>query len=178
MNILDIVQNSVRAGASLIEIEIIEDTEKDIFSFSVRDNGCGMSRELVEKVMDPFVTTRTTRKVGLGISLLRSAAQAAGGDILIESAEGVGTFLKAWFSHKSIDRQPLGDIAGTVVSLVSMNTQADFIYKHTFNSQEFVFETKEIKNILGEVSLAEPSVAQWIKEYIEEGITEIYGGVK
>ena len=117
LNILDIVQNSIRAGATLIELKITEDTQKDLFEFSVRDNGCGMSKEMVKRVMDPFVTTRTTRKVGLGISLLRSAAQATGGDVYIESREGEGTLLTAVFSYGHIDRQPLGDIAGTVVSM-------------------------------------------------------------
>ena len=108
LNILDIVQNSIRAGATLIEVSVCENIPEDVFSFVVKDNGCGMSEEMIKKVMDPFVTTRTTRKVGLGISLLKAAANLAGGDVTIESKEGVGTSLTATFSHKHIDRQPLG----------------------------------------------------------------------
>lgn len=179
LNILDIVQNSIRAGATLIELKITEDTQKDLFEFSVRDNGCGMSEEMVKRVMDPFVTTRTTRKVGLGISLLRSAAQATGGDVYIESREGEGTLLKAVFSYGHIDRQPLGDIAGTVVSLISMNEKLDFVYSHTYNGKNFCLETVRLREVLGpEVSLGDLSVAQWIKEYINEGLSEIYGGAE
>ena len=107
LNILDIAQNSVRAGASLIEIEITEDTDNDLFSFSIKDNGCGMSEEMVKSVMDPFVTTRTTRRVGLGIPLLLQSARSTGGDVTIDSTVGVGTTLTATFSHGHIDRQPL-----------------------------------------------------------------------
>ena len=177
LNILDIAQNSVRAGASLIEIEITEDTDNDLFSFSIKDNGCGMSEEMVKSVMDPFVTTRTTRRVGLGIPLLLQSARSTGGDVIIDSTVGVGTTLTATFSHGHIDRQPLGDISGTVVSLISMNECIDFIYKHSYNGKCFTLETTELKKILGdEVSLSEISVAQWIREYINESQSEIYGG--
>ena len=177
LNILDIAQNSVRAGASLIEIEITENTDTDLFAFSIKDNGCGMDAEMVKSVMDPFVTTRTTRRVGLGIPLLLASAQATGGDVKIDSTVGVGTVITATFSHSHIDRQPLGDISGTVVSLISMNENIDFVYKHSFNGESFTLETTELKKILGgEVSLSEVSVAQWIREYINESQREIYGG--
>lgn len=178
LNILDIAQNSIRAGAKNIHIEIVEDVFEDLFEFTVQDDGCGMSEELLRRVTDPFVTTRTTRKVGLGISLLKSAAQQAGGDVAIKSKLGEGTTLTATFSYSSIDRQPLGDIAAVIVSLISMNTQCDFCYKHTVNKKTFELDTRELRNILGDVSLAEISVAQWITQYINEGLTEIYGGVK
>ncbi len=178
LNILDIVQNSVRAGASVIDVEIYENTQEDVFFFSVRDNGCGMDSDMVARVMDPFVTTRTTRKVGMGISLLRSAAQATGGDVELTSKVGEGTFIKAVFSYSHIDRQPLGDIAQTMMSLISMNPQIDFFYKHTFNSNVFEFNTKEMKEILGEVPLSDPTVAAWLVEYINDGVSNIYGGVE
>lgn len=179
LNILDIVQNSIRAQATLITVEIEENPKSDVFSFSVRDNGCGMDRKMLEKVTDPFVTTRTTRKVGLGISLLKAAAIQAGGDVQIESTVGEGTFLKADFSYSSIDRQPLGDIAGAMMSVISTNPDTDFVYRHIFENREFVLETKKLREILGEeVKLSEVSVARWIKEYIDENLTEIYGGAK
>ncbi|MEE0867456.1 MAG: ATP-binding protein [Clostridia bacterium] len=177
LNILDIVQNSIRADATLIEVSICENILEDVFSFVVKDNGCGMSEEMVKRVMDPFVTTRTTRKVGLGISLLKAAANQAGGDVTIESKEGVGTTLKATFSHKHIDRQPLGNISAVMVSLISMNPTIDFIYTHLYNEKEFVLDTRELRKVLGDVSLGEPSVAIWIDEYISDGLAEIYGGV-
>ena len=176
LNILDIVQNSVRAGASVIEVEVYEDLAEDMLFFSVKDNGCGMDEEMVQRVMDPFVTTRTTRKVGMGISLLRSAAQATGGDVELSSKLGEGTFIKATFSHSHIDRQPLGNMADTMTSLISMNSHIDFRYKHTFNSNVFELDTKEMKEILGEVPLSDPTVAAWLREYIGEGISNIYGG--
>ena len=106
LNILDIAQNSIRAGATLVEIDIAENIPEDLFVFSVKDNGCGMSEEMVKRVSDPFVTTRTTRKIGLGIPLLRSMAEAAGGGLDIESRVGVGTVVTATFSHSNIDRHP------------------------------------------------------------------------
>ncbi|MCH5187994.1 MAG: ATP-binding protein [Oscillospiraceae bacterium] len=177
LNILDIVQNSVRAGASRIDVELFEDTDSDELFFSVKDNGCGMDEEMVARVMDPFVTTRTTRKVGMGISLLRSAAQATGGDVELTSEVGKGTFIKATFSYGHIDRQPLGDMAGTMMTLISMNEAIDFYYKHTFNRQVFEFNTKEMKEILGEVPLGDPTVAAWLKDFIDEGIANIYGNI-
>ena len=179
LNILDIVQNSIRANATLIEIIIEEAPSNDVFAFTVKDNGCGMDEEMVKRVTDPFVTTRTTRKVGLGISLLKSLAQQTGGDIKLESEVGVGTQIRADFSYNHIDRQPLGDISAVMVSLISMNPKIDFVYTHSFEKENFVLDTRELRKILGdEVSFSEISVAQWIGEYINDGLTEMYGGAK
>ncbi len=179
LNILDIVQNSIRANASLIEVIIEEAPSTDLFAFTVKDNGCGMDEEMVKRVTDPFVTTRTTRKVGLGISLLKSLAQQAGGDIKLESQVGVGTVIRADFSYSHIDRQPLGDISAVMVSLISMNPAIDFVYTHSFEKEQFVLDTRELRKILGEeVSFSEISVATWIGEFITENLTEIYGGAK
>lgn len=178
LNILDIVQNSVRAGAKNITVEVYENTDEDVLWFSVKDDGCGMDKEMVKRVMDPFVTTRTTRKVGMGISLLRSAAQAAGGDAELCSEVGKGTFIKASFVHSHIDRQPLGNMADTMTALISMNEAIDFEYIHSFNNNRFELKTKELKEILGEVPLSDPTVAAWLREYIGEGISNIYGGAE
>lgn len=179
LNILDIAQNSIRAQATLIEIVIEEDPSADLFAFVIKDNGCGMDEELLKKVSDPFVTTRTTRKVGMGISLLKSAAQQTGGDIHIDSALGNGTSIRADFSYSHIDRQPLGDIAAVIVSLISMNPDIDFLYTHRYTEKEFVLDTRELRQILGdEVGLNEISVAQWIGEYINNNLAEIYGGAE
>ncbi len=178
LNILDIAQNSIRANATLIEITVEENPESDLFAFTVKDNGCGMDEEMVKRVSDPFVTTRTTRKVGLGISLLKAAAQQTGGDITISSALGVGTTIRADFSYNHIDRQPLGDISAVMVSLISMNPDIDFIYTHKFMNEEFTLDTRELRAILGEeVKLSEISVASWIGEFINSNLA-IYGGAK
>ena len=176
LNILDITQNSIRAGAKLIEITIVENIKEDIFSFTVKDDGCGMDDELLKKVTDPFVTTRSTRRVGLGIPLLIMGAEATGGNVTIKSKVGVGTEICATYSHSHIDRQPLGDIASAIMSVISMNPDIDFIYKHTYEQKEFTLATSELKSVLGEVKLSEPSVALWIKEFVNENLTEIYGG--
>ena len=179
LNILDIVQNSIRAGASLIEVIVEEAPSGDVFAFTVKDNGCGMDEEMVKRVTDPFVTTRITRKVGLGISLLKSLAQQAGGDIKLESTVGKGTVIRADFSYSHIDRQPLGDISAVMVSLISMNPAIDFVYTHSFEKEQFVLDTRELRKILGEeISFSEISVATWIGEYINENLTEIYGGAE
>lgn len=177
LNILDIAENSVRAKASLIYVTVKENIAEDILSFTIKDNGCGMDAEMVKRVSDPFVTTRTTRKVGLGISLLKAAAQQTGGDVFLESELGVGTTITATFTYSHIDRQPLGDIASAMVSLISMNPDIDFIYTHVYNSEEFTLDTRELKAVLGEeVKLNDPNVAVWIGEYINGNLTEIYGG--
>lgn len=176
LNILDIAQNSIRAGASLIKISVEENLTEDRLTFIVEDNGCGMDEEMLKKVSDPFVTTRTTRKVGLGISLLKASAQQTGGDVKIESEKGKGTLLRADFSYSHIDRQPLGDMAAVMMSLISMNPDIDFFYTHTYNEKEFTLDTRELRKILGEeVKLSEISVAQWIGEYINENLMGISG---
>ena len=175
LNILDIVQNSIRANAALIEVIIEETPSEDVFAFTVKDNGCGMDEEMVKRVCDPFVTTRTTRKVGLGISLLKSLAQQAGGDIKLESEVGTGTIIRADFSYSHIDRQPLGDISAVMVSLISMNPAIDFVYTHSFENEKFQLDTRELRKFLGdEVSFSEISVAQWIGQYINENLNELY----
>ncbi|MBR1969200.1 MAG: ATP-binding protein [Clostridia bacterium] len=176
LHILDIAQNSIRAGAKLIEITVTENLKEDVFSFTVKDDGCGMDEELLKKVTDPFVTTRTTRRVGLGIPLLIAGAEATGGNVKIKSKVGVGTEICATYSHSHIDRQPLGDIASCMMSVISMNPDIDFIYTHFYEQKSFTLETRELKAVLGDVKLSEPSVALWVKEYVNENLTEIYGG--
>lgn len=170
---MDIIQNSVRAEASNIELEIREDLEKDIYSIFIKDDGCGMSEEVLSKVLDPFFTTRTTRKVGLGLSLLKQSAEQTGGNLEIHSKEGVGTELKVQFSHKNIDRPVIGDIAGVMVLLVSANPEIDFIYKHSTIKGEYIFDTKEIKEVLEDVSVTDPNILKYLKELVNENLNTI-----
>ncbi len=173
LHIMDIIQNSVRAEASNVELEIREDLEKDLYSIFIKDDGCGMSEEVLSKVLDPFFTTRTTRKVGLGLSLLKQNAEQAGGKLEIRSKEGIGTELEVQFSHKNIDRPVIGDIAGVMVLLVSANPNMDFIYKHSTANGEYIFDTKEIKEVLEEVSVSDPHIIQYLKELINENLNTI-----
>ena len=174
LNILDVAQNSITAGASLITIEVTENTIDKTMLIGIYDNGKGMSEEQVKSVIDPFFTTRTTRKVGMGIPLFKMAAEQTGGGLEIESEIGVGTNVRASFKTDSVDFTPLGDIASTVQMLITMNTDRDFVYKHTVNEKEFIADTREIKGILGDVPLDTYEVSQWILEFIKENTEVLY----
>ncbi|MBE6748460.1 MAG: ATP-binding protein [Ruminococcaceae bacterium] len=173
LNILDIAQNSIVAGATLTEIVVNENTKEKTLLIGIYDNGCGMSEEQVKNVIDPFFTTRTTRKVGMGIPLFKMSAEQTGGSFSINSEKGVGTRIEALFKTDSIDFTPLGDIASTIVTIVSMNNDKEFLYKRVLDDKEFVFSTVEIKKILDGVPLSEPSVMNWIEEYLNEQTNEL-----
>ncbi|MBE6755966.1 MAG: ATP-binding protein [Ruminococcaceae bacterium] len=177
LNILDITENSVSAGASLIEIDILENTEDKTLSVIIRDNGRGMSEEMLRNVRDPFCTTRTTRKVGMGIPLFRMAAEMTGGHLELESELGVGTTISGHFKTDSIDFTPLGDIDATILTLITMHEDIDFVYRFKIDENEFVLKTSELKAILGEVSFNDIDVRMWLKDYISEQTQIIRGGV-
>lgn len=174
LHILDVVQNSLAAAASKIEIEIYEVTEKDFLSLVISDNGRGMNDEQAKRALNPFYTTRTTRKVGLGLSLLQANAQACGGDLLILSELGRGTIIKAHFILGHIDRPPLGDMASTLTTLVCGNPQVTFIYKHHRDDRGFGFDTLEVQQILGGIDLNHPEVFKWIKDFLQGKENELY----
>ncbi|MCQ2483962.1 MAG: ATP-binding protein [Clostridia bacterium] len=177
LNVLDIAQNSISADASLIEIEVLENTERKELVIGIYDNGRGMTPEQVQNVQDPFFTTRTTRKVGMGIPLFKLAAEQTGGSLEITSEVGVGTRVRTLFKTDSIDFTPLGDMDSTIIMLITMNTDRDFIYRFGIDENEFTLSTQELKGILGDVPLSEPSVTQWIREYLSEQTQNIRGGV-
>ncbi len=180
LNILDVSQNSISAHAELIEIEVEQDTIKGEMRISISDNGKGMTPEQTKKVIDPFYTTRTTRKVGMGIPLFKMAAEMTGGTFTIESQtdkKDKGTKIVAIFNTRSTDFTPLGDISSTISLLIAMNTRIDFIYRHSMDGRAFALQTSELKKILGDVPLSEPDVVEWIKAYIDEQIQNIHGGV-
>lgn len=177
LHILDIAQNSVTAGAEHIEIAVTEDLTADLFEIVITDDGRGMDAELLARVTDPFATTRTTRRVGLGIPMFMQAATSCGGSFHIESEPGRGTQVRATFLHSHIDRQPLGDMAGVLSLLISSNPEIAFCYTHVVRcaggSREFRFDSQQIRQILGEVSVALPEVSQWIREYAAEQEEEL-----
>lgn len=173
LNVLDIAQNSVSAKASLVEVELIEDTEKHELLIGIYDNGKGMTPEQVENVRDPFFTTRTTRKVGMGIPLFKFAAEMTGGKLEIESEVGVGTKVRAYFKTDHLDFTPIGDMTSTIISLVTMNLHIDFVYRRKINDKEFTVDTRQLKEILGDVPLNEPSIASWITQYINENTKQL-----
>ncbi len=176
LNILDIAQNSISAGASLTEIVVDENTKDKTLLIGIYDNGCGMTEEQVKSVIDPFFTTRTTRKVGMGIPLFKMSCEQTGGKFTIESEKGVGTKINALYKTDSIDFTPLGDIASTIVTIVSMNADKEFLYRRVLDDKEFIFSTVEIKKILDGVPLSEPSVMNWIEEYLNEQYNELLKG--
>ena len=177
LNILDIAENSVRADASLIGITVSVQPEEDTLTVSIKDDGCGMTTEQAEKVQDPFFTTRTTRKVGLGVPFFKQAAESAGGSFQIGSEEGKGTEVTAVFRLSHIDRMPLGDISSVIHTLIVFNEQIDFRYTYGYGEKKFVLDTREMREILGtEISFREPEVSAFIQEYLETNKEETDGG--
>ena len=177
LNILDIAENSVKAGASLIEITVSVMSADNLLEITIRDNGCGMSEEQVKKVIDPFYTTRTTRKVGLGVPFFKESAEAAGGSFFIDSEVGVGTTVKASYELDNIDRMPMGDLTATIHTLVTMHEDIDFLFTYKVDENEFVLDTEELKEILGGISFKEYEVSNYIKEYLKENITSVTGEI-
>lgn len=172
LHILDIAQNSTRANASLVEIAVVEDSNRHILSIAIKDNGCGMPPDMVQRVADPFVTSRTTRKVGLGIPLLKQSAEQCGGDLSIQSDVGVGTCLTVRFRLDSIDLPPWGDIAGVVALLAAGHPEVDFIFCYTKGDCCYSFDTREVKEVLGDTPISSPQIVTFMKEMIAENLTE------
>ena len=170
LNILDIAQNSISAEAKNITIIIDEDLAADTMTVEINDDGKGMNEEFLKQVTSPFKTTRTTRKVGLGISFLKEAAELTGGTFTITSKVGVGTNVKAVFVHSNIDRQPLGDLAGTIASLIFLNPDIDFYLLHKVNQNSYELSTKEMRKMLDGVSLGTPEVMIFITDFINENM--------
>ncbi len=173
MHVLDIVENSIVAQSPWVGIDIAEDTMLNLLRMTISDKGCGMSKEMVEQVMDPFTTTRTTRTVGLGIPFLSQTCTQCGGKLVIKSQVGQGTTLTATMAHNHIDRPPLGDIASTIHALIIMHPTVDFTYTHHYNNQTFSLDTVEVKAVLEDVPLTSPSVVGWLLETLQDGIQEI-----
>jgi hypothetical protein len=178
LHLLDLMQNSTAAGADRIMVRIKVGLDHSGLEIVIEDNGRGMSRELSEKVRDPFVTTRTTRRAGLGIPLYEAAALRAGGNFRIESAEGVGTMVTATFETGHIDRPPLGNIAETVVNMIAAYPEIELELQLESKKGKFIFNTSMVKKVLGEeVPITGNDVLAWIGEYIDEGVKMIMGGV-
>ena len=173
LHILDVVENSTRAGAKAVYITIIEDTSRDILSLEIRDDGSGMSEDVLKKALDPFFTTKTVRNIGLGLPMLAQAAERTEGKFIIESKGGEGTRVVAEFKLSHIDRQPLGDIASTLVTLIAGNTDVDFIYRHQHNDREYILDTRDVKREIDDVPINHVEVLNFIREHIEDGLKEI-----
>lgn len=173
LHILDIAENSISAGADQIKISVKEHYNDDLLEISIEDNGKGMDPETLSRITDPFVTSRNTRKVGLGIPFLKAAAEGCEGNFYIQSKVGEGTKVQASFIHSHIDRMPLGDISSTVQTLVIGTPDVNWIFEYQVDDDQFVFDDKPIKDTLQGVPLSEPAVIRFIREMIDEGIHEV-----
>ena len=174
LHILDLLENSLEAGASRIEVEITEDTVRNKLIISVTDNGRGMDAEALQRAVDPFFTTRTTRHVGLGIPLFKAAAQRCNGELSITSQPGVGTRVVVDFEREHIDRAPLGDISDTLLGVVLSHHKCDLHFTHRVDERVFEFDTFEMHQILGDIPLDHPRVRAWIEDLLAEGYRELY----
>ena len=174
LNVLDIAQNSISAGATKIEISLFENEDK-LLTLTIADNGCGMSKETVERVTNPFYTTRTTRKVGMGIPLLKLAAEQAGGELIIESVTADenrvdhGTTVRATFHTDNIDFTPVGDMVSTMCVIIQGHPEIDYVFIHKTPKLEVELDTAQMREVLGEeISLGEPEIIGWLAEYLSQ----------
>jgi hypothetical protein len=172
-HILDIAENSIRAGAKIVEIEIDENETKDFLCIKINDDGSGMAKEEIKKIHDPFYTTKKVRRVGLGIPLLNDAAQRAGGKLIIKSEKGLGTSVEATFQLSHLDRQPMGNITTTLLALVAGNSSIDFLYKHRHNDRQFIFDTRQIRKEFDDLPINHPEILKYIRGVISEGLQDI-----
>ena len=170
MHIMDILQNSTRAGATEVTLEVLEDVAADTLTIRFIDNGCGMDAETVQKVINPFFTTR---KVGLGLPLLKQNTEQTGGSLDIQSEKGKGTTVTAVFGRSHLDRPPMGDLAGTVVLTASAYPDIRFIFHYHNGETDYVFDTVEVNEALDGISIQEPEVIQYLKEMIQENIGNV-----
>ena len=172
LNILDIAENSVKAKATLTEIKIVE--EGDRLTLIITDDGCGMTEEILKTVTDPFYTTRTTRKVGMGIPLLKLEAELTGGSLSISSKhiseypDEHGTVVTAVFYKNHIDCTPLGDVVASITTLIQGHPDTDFLFVHKNEEREVMLDTRELRGVLGDVPLNTYDVIKWIEEYLNE----------
>ena len=178
LHLLDLAQNSITAGADLVTVRLTL-AEDGMLTMELEDDGKGMSPELLARVTSPFATTRTTRKVGLGIPRMKENAEKAGGTFTLESTEGKGTKLTASMDTGNIDCLPPGDLSGTLLSLMLTNPlHPDFRFEGKSPKGEGAFDTREVRAVLGsDIPFNEPSVAAWLKEALDEEMKSIFGGV-
>ena len=176
LNILDVAENSTRAGASLVQITVDVQPEADKLTVIIADDGCGMTPAQIRQVTDPFYTSRTTRKVGLGVPFFKFAAESTGGSFSIESEPGKGTMVTAVFTLNHIDRMPLGDMTATIHTLIQGHPATAFLYVYRCGNKEFSLDTREMRAILGDVPLTAPEISSYLKDYLTENKLETDGG--
>lgn len=172
MHILEILMNSIKAGATMIRLKIRDSFDDDIISISIEDNGCGMDEEMAAKAADPFTTSRTTRRIGMGLSFMKGLAETCGGTFRLSSEPGVGTLVEASVQKLNIDTPNLGDIGEIMMESIQSDESIDYILEYKTDYNEFTFESEAVKKELEGVSLLEPEILLWIKDYINQGIEQ------
>jgi anti-sigma regulatory factor (Ser/Thr protein kinase) len=177
LHILDLVQNSIEAAASKVILEVIENSIEDSLVIRVSDNGRGIDEKIRRHVVDPFVTTRTTRRVGLGLPLIDMSTKRCGGYLRIASESGQGTRIEAMYQYRHLDRPPLGNMVDTIKSILVAYPDLDFQYQHIVNGSLFSISTCEIVDVLGDIPLTHPAVLEWLQEYLTGNFAKLYGGV-
>lgn len=173
LHVLDLVQNSIRAQASCIEIRIEEQVALNQLIISIKDNGKGIEESLLKNITNPFVTTRTLRKVGLGIPFVAKMCEECEGSFDILSQVGAGTEVEMKFKYNHIDLLPLGNMAETLVTLVMAKSSIRFVYKHYYENNFFEVDTDEIKKLLDGVPIDNFEILEWLKNYINEGVVAL-----
>jgi hypothetical protein len=173
LHILDVAENGIAAGASCIRIFAEEARIENFLKVIIEDNGKGVPLEKIDTLTDPFVTSRTTRRVGLGLPLLEAAARRCDGKLSIKSEPGTGTRITATFRYDHIDRAPMGDMAGTLITLIMGNTEVDFVYNHSIDGKKFSLDTREIRKELGTLYVTDPSVMYHLKQSIKKQLDQL-----
>lgn len=176
LHIMDMIENSLGARASLIEVSVSENRNANRLEIRIKDNGRGIPAHLLKEVTNPFFTTRTTRRVGLGLSLLKEAAKRCNGDFMVQSEEGHGTEVCASFERDHIDLAPMGDVGGSLTGLMMGNPDVDFLYTHEVDGRVFRLDTREVKRELEDVPISNPRVIVHLAKMIRESLAEILKG--
>ncbi len=174
MHVFDLMENSTAANSTEVKLTIRDSLKDNIYAFTIEDNGKGMTPEFMAKVTDPYTTSRTTRKVGLGLPLIKMNTENCGGGMKLQSEVGKGTRLDFWFQHNHWDRPPMGDLAGTIVMLCAAHEDIHIIYKHITDEGEFVFDTDEIHEALDGMSMNDVKVMGWLKDMVQENLEAIH----
>jgi anti-sigma regulatory factor (Ser/Thr protein kinase) len=173
LHILDIAENSVAAGAKTVEITVEENQPDNKIRVSIKDDGKGLDERKLARIADPFVTSRTTRVAGLGIPFLKAAAEECNGGLCVTSKPGEGTCLEVEFQRDHIDRMPLGDLAGTVLTLIVGSPDIRWLFHYRVDGQAFVFDDEPIKQELGDIPLTDPLILRFIRETLQDGVRHV-----
>ena len=173
LHILDIAENGITAGAKCIHILVDEARSGNVLTLKIEDNGRGIPPDKLEKLKDPFVTSRTTRRVGLGLPLLAAAAERCNGSIDVKTKPGIGTEVLATFDYNHIDRAPIGDMASTITTLILGNPKVDFVYTHIIDGNDFILDTRELREDSDDLSLSDPMVIYHLTQSIRENLSNL-----